>query len=96
MRSKKFWKTTSRAVVATGSLFVVAWLWLLIEIARSPLQPRLPSNLIPFNNHGHDVYITQFQNELLASFCGGPLGLVFLLLVVLAWITAWIADRLPS
>lgn len=96
MRSKKFWKVTSSVFVAAGAPFVVAWLWLLDAISRSPLQPIPPSNLIPFNNHGHDVYITKFQSDLLAAFTGGRLGLVYLLLIVSVLVASWIADKSPK
>jgi hypothetical protein len=95
-RSKKFWKVASNVFVAAGAPFVVAWLWLLEAISRSPLQPIPPSNLIPFNNHGHDVYITKFQSDLLASFTDGRLGLAYLLLVAFAFAAAWIADKSPK
>ncbi len=93
MRSKKSWKVTSSAFVAAGVPFVAAWWWLLEAISRSPLQPIPPSNLIPFNNHGHDVYITKFQSDLLASFTGGRLGLIYLFLIVFALVVSWIADK---
>lgn len=95
MKSRRFWKVTATVLVALVSPVVIAWVWLLITIMRSPSEPNPPVNVVPFNNHGHYLYITLMQSQLLDQIytCWMPIGAVMIGMAVIA---SLIGDRLPK
>ncbi len=92
MNSSRFLKLVSVALRMASAPIVLAWFWVWLAIVRGPLSPD-PSTqrVVPVLNHGHDVYITVLQNNLLHWLI--PAGIA---LGVLSYVAGWLADKLRS
>lgn len=95
MKSRRFWKVAAAVLALLASPVVIAWVWLFIAIMRSPSEPNPPMNVIPFNNHGHYLYITSMQSQLLDRIyaCWVPIGAV---LIVMSAIASLIGERMQK
>jgi hypothetical protein len=61
-----------------GMLLVAAWFWVSSATSGAPTVPRPETgNVVPFNNHGKTVYVTQFEDRFVV-WCPAAIALVIL------------------
>jgi hypothetical protein len=70
----------------------VAWLWVWLAIVRGPLSPDpATQRVVPVPNHGHDVYVTPLQDNLLHWLI--PVGIT---LVIVGRLANWLSEKWAS
>lgn len=85
----RYLKIASVALRLAAAPIALAWLWVWLAIVKGPLSPDPATNrVVPVPNHGHDVYITVLQNNLLHRLI--PVGIA---LGVLGYIAGWLSEK---
>lgn len=75
----RFWGSLVKIFLGVvGTLLVASWFWVSSATSSAPTVPRPETgNVVPFNNHGKTVYVTQFEDRFVA-WCPAVIALVIL------------------